>query len=174
MDQLIETFHIDAKMMLAQAVNFFVVLTVLYYFAIKPLTRNMQERSNEIEKGLQDAKMSEDSLRRAKEDYRKTIKDARKEADLIVREAAKESDLKRQKAVGDAKGDIEAIIKREKESVLKERELIIEDIKEKTSEFVSLATEKVMRNEMDKKRNEAVLKEALESMDLYKRTAPNR
>ncbi len=172
MDQLIETFHIDAKMMLAQAVNFFVVLTILYYFAIKPLTRNIDERKSEIEKGLEDAERSADSLRRAKEDYQKTIKEARVEADVIVRKAVDEADLKRKGAIEDAKDDIEEIIKKEKEILAKERELIIEDIKERMAEFVTVAAERIVRNEISEKRNEAILKEALESVDVYKKTDP--
>ncbi len=174
MDLLIGTFHIDSGLILAQVFNFFLVLTILYYFAIRPLIRNMDERRDEIEKGLDDAKRSEDSLRRAKEDYQKVIKDARKKANDIIEEAVSKGELKKNKAVEDAKEEVEAMIRKEREELLKERELIIENIKEKTAEFVSVAVEKVIRNEMDKKRNEAVIKDVVKEFDAYKRTVPGK
>lgn len=170
MDSLIETFHIDATLILAQIINFVVVLAVLYYFAIKPLTKNMSERSNEIEKGLEDAKKSEESLLKAKEEYQKMIKEARIEASGIIEEAVSKGELKKQQAVKDAEESIENIIKKEKDVLVKEREQIIEDIKEKTADFVLLAVEKILKKEIDEKNNEIVIKEAFNNLDIYKKS----
>ena len=55
MDSLITTFHIDWKIIIAQAINFLIVFLVLYFFAIKPLKKLMAERVDKISKGLTDA-----------------------------------------------------------------------------------------------------------------------
>ena len=39
MDELVKTFHIDWKLIIAQTVNFTIVLGVLWYFAFKPLMK---------------------------------------------------------------------------------------------------------------------------------------
>ena len=62
MDELIKTFYIDWKLLIAQLVNFGIVLWVLYKFAIKPLSKTMDARTEEIEKSLEDAKKIEASL----------------------------------------------------------------------------------------------------------------
>ena len=56
MQSIISTFHIDWKIIIAQAVNFAVVFVVLYIFALKPLNKLMSERSDKIKKGMNDAK----------------------------------------------------------------------------------------------------------------------
>ena len=50
MDSIIETFHLDWKLFLAQVVNFTIVVFVLWRFAFKPLAKNLAERTRTIEK----------------------------------------------------------------------------------------------------------------------------
>ena len=76
MEQIIETFHLDIKLLLAQAINFAIVFAVLYYFVIKPLTKVMAERSRKIEKSLEDAEKVEKRLEQTEEEYNKKILEA--------------------------------------------------------------------------------------------------
>ena len=79
MDSLIETFHIDTKLLLAQAINFAIVFAVLYFFALKPLMKAMGERTEKIEKSLDDAKKVEEKLAKTEEDYSKELSNAKKD-----------------------------------------------------------------------------------------------
>ena len=75
MESIIATFHIDWKIIIAQAVNFGIVFAVLYVYALKPLAKLMEERSQKINKGVIDAKESNELLKKATEEYEKnTIK----------------------------------------------------------------------------------------------------
>ena len=78
MDSLIQTFHIDAKLLAAQAINFAIVFAVLYFFALKPLVKVMQERTKKIEKSVKDAQEVDKRLARAEEDYNIKISEAKK------------------------------------------------------------------------------------------------
>ncbi len=49
MESLIETFHLDIKLIIAQAFNFAIVAFVIYFFALKPIFKLMDKRSNKIE-----------------------------------------------------------------------------------------------------------------------------
>ena len=53
MDSLISTFHIDWHLIVAQLVNFAVVILVLWRFALKPLGKLMDERGQTIAGGLE-------------------------------------------------------------------------------------------------------------------------
>src|ERR1035437_937357 len=86
MDSIISTFHIDWKIIIAQMVNFAVVFVVLYIFALKPLSKLMAERAEKIKGGIDDAKKSDELLKKVTEDYnenniklRKISIDAQKE-----------------------------------------------------------------------------------------------
>jgi F0F1-type ATP synthase membrane subunit b/b' len=45
MEELITTFHIDWKLMIAQIVNFGLVFALLYWLAAKPLSKLMKDRT---------------------------------------------------------------------------------------------------------------------------------
>ncbi len=52
MESIISTFHIDWKIIIAQAVNFAVVFIVLYIFALKPLSKLMAEEVRKFQREL--------------------------------------------------------------------------------------------------------------------------
>ena len=45
MESIISTFHIDWKIIITQMINISIVFFVLYIYAIKPLFKMMEERS---------------------------------------------------------------------------------------------------------------------------------
>ena len=87
MDSLISTFHIDWHLIVAQAINFVVVLLVLYFFALKPLKKLMDERGKTIEGGLENAEKQKALLAEQQIAYEKALADARAEAVAMKKEA---------------------------------------------------------------------------------------
>ena len=65
MQELITTFHIDWKLMIAQIVNFGLVFTLLYWLAAKPLSKLMKDRTKEITDGLDNAKLAKTEVANA-------------------------------------------------------------------------------------------------------------
>src|SRR3990167_11379203 len=86
MDSIISTFHIDWKIIIAQAVNFGIVFVVLYLFALKPLSKLMAERAEKIARGIGDAKSNAVILEKTKQEYEKVLIKARGEAQKIFEE----------------------------------------------------------------------------------------
>ena len=80
MESIISTFHIDWKIIIAQAINFGVVFVVLYIFALKPLSKLMAERSEKIARGMDDAKTNATLLEKTKAEYDEVLVKARAEA----------------------------------------------------------------------------------------------
>src|SRR3989338_8171266 len=75
MQEFINTFHIDWKLMIAQLFNFAIVFLVFYFLAAKPLKKLMKERGEKIENGLLDAKAGAELLQKATLEYEEnTIK----------------------------------------------------------------------------------------------------
>lgn len=56
MHDIFANFHIELKLIIAQFLNFGLVFFVLYRFVIKPIRQHAEQRSDEITKGLNDAK----------------------------------------------------------------------------------------------------------------------
>ena len=87
MEDIIKSFHIDWKLMMAQLINFTIVAWVLWRWALKPLTKVMTKRAEEISKGLQDAKTAAEGLEQLKITKQEMIKEAKHEAAAIHKQA---------------------------------------------------------------------------------------
>src|SRR3989338_10806783 len=99
MENLIDTFHLDLKLFIAQVINFAIVLAVLYWFAFKPLVKIMAERSTKISKSLEDAKLIEQKLAQTKDEFNKTMAEAKKQANAILEKAQEQADVKKSETV---------------------------------------------------------------------------
>ncbi|MBU0613254.1 ATP synthase F0 subunit B, partial [Patescibacteria group bacterium] len=84
MDELVKTFHIDWKLLIAQIINFGIVLGILWYFALKPLMKVMNKRNEDIEQSLKNAEEIEKRLKAAGESKEQMILEAKKESQVIM------------------------------------------------------------------------------------------
>lgn len=164
MDELIKTFHIDVKMIAAQMINFAVVVFVLYKFAYKPLLQKMEERTNEIEKGLKDAKMAQEHLEDAEKKREERINQGKKEARKILEDAQKQADKNREEIVGQAKADAEKVVEHAKKQIQNEKEKVIVDIKKEIGGLVVAATSKIISEKMDDEKDEILVEKAINEM----------
>ena len=103
MEEIIKTFHIDWKLLVAQAVNFAIVVFALYKFAYKPLLKSMNERTAKIEQGLKNAELSQQELAKAETGRKEEIIKAKKEARKIIEEAMEQANENQEKIVASAK-----------------------------------------------------------------------
>ena len=113
MDSIISTFHIDWKIIIAQLINFGVVIGVLYFFALKPLVKLMAERAEKIAKGLDYAKTNESILSKTQEEYDAMISKAKNEAHTLFQNSKKEAEIKKNEMLEKARGEVEMMIVRE-------------------------------------------------------------
>jgi F-type H+-transporting ATPase subunit b len=160
MDSLIEVFHIDAKLLIAQAVNFAIVFFVLYRFALKPLAEVMRERTAKIEKGLEDAKSAAASLSDAKSEYERILSEAKKEASAIIESARDESEKRRQAEVAKTKEEIGAIVSQGKAKLASDKSEMLVEIKAEIADLVAAAAEKVLGEVMDPAKDRELIKRA--------------
>ncbi len=137
MDSIISTFHIDWKIIIAQAVNFAVVFTVLYIFALKPLSKLMKERSEKIQKGIADAKRSDEMLKQVEEEFEKN--------NIKLRQISIETNKELKKELQQLRDENLEVIKADTDKWQKNRLAQMEIdkktlVRESTKEIVSLAT----------------------------------
>lgn len=147
MDSIISTFHIDWKIIIAQAINFGVVFVVLYIFALKPLSKLMAERSERISKGINDAKESSVLLQKAAEEYKQNIIKLRQVAIDSQKELTKELDHLRAKNLEKIKADNNEWNKKRIEQMEIDKKALVESAKSELVTLAMLATKKIMAEE---------------------------
>lgn len=159
MESIINTFHIDLKIIFAQIFNFGVVFVVLYLYALKPLNKLMKERSEKIEKGINDAKSNAEILNNTKAEYEELMAKARKEADKIFQEGKKEVEAKKTLMLEKAKEEVTVMIESGKKNLENEKIKMVAQAKE---EIVSLSVkiaEKILGEKIGESFNDKTMKE---------------
>ena len=149
MESIISTFHIDWKIIIAQAINFAVVFVVLYIFALKPLSKLMAERGEKIAKGIDDAKKSNELLQKAAEEYKEnTIKLQHISIDA-KKELQKDLEKLRAENLDRIKADNEEWTKKKMEQMELDRKALVEEAKKELVSLAMLATEKLIKERDD-------------------------
>ena len=149
MEELITTFHIDWKLMIAQIVNFGLVLGLLYWLAAKPLSELMKNRTKEITDGLDNAKKAElevqnanikkdEIVREAKNSAKQIVATSQVDGKEIVKEAKDKAILEKEEIIKQARLDAEKEKKNSDEQVrIEASKLISEGVKKVVEGYVS-------------------------------------
>lgn len=145
MNEFIETFHIDWKIMLAQVLNFGLVFLALYMLAAKPLGKLIKERGEEIARGLSDAKLNAETLSATKEEYEKALAKARIEANALFESGKKEANEQREKMIASAHSEVAQMIENGKKTIEAEKIKMVNDAKNEVASLVISATEKILQ-----------------------------
>lgn len=144
MESLVSTFHIDWHIIIAQLVNFVVVFVVLYLFALKPLKKLMDERSDKISKGVSDAKENAVIVEKTKKEYAEIVARAKAEANDLFQKGKQETEAKRLEMLESAKSEVNLLILNGRKSLENEKAKIVEEAKKEVVALAVAATEKIL------------------------------
>ena len=145
MSALFSTFGIDWHLLLAQVINFTVLVAVLTWLLYRPVLNMVKERERVIAKGVDDAEEATKLLLRADEEATTRLTKADKEAGGIVEHARHAAANERTRMLKEAEeraahmaSDAEA---RAKETAAK----AFRDTEKEIARLAILAAEKVLR-----------------------------
>lgn len=161
--ELLTKLGIDWKLLVAQIVNFAILLVVLRAFVYKPVLEMLERRSKTIEKGLKDAKESEEKLSNAEKFQDEKIRAAEREVGKILESARQDSEKMSKQIVADAHAQAEEILKRTRLELEEEKVAMMEALRRHVTDLIIAATSKILKREFsdsDQKRlSDALLKE---------------
>ena len=149
MDSIISTFHIDWKIIVAQAINFAVVFVVLYLFALKPLNKLMAERAEKISKGISDAKMSSEILEKTRKESQIILSKTRIESNKIFQDGKKDLEKLKAETMEEIKADTEEWQKNRVKQMEIDKKNLVESVKDEVTKLAMLATEKILSSKKD-------------------------
>jgi len=162
--EVLAKLGIDWKLLIAQAVNFVVLLWVLKRYAYQPILKALEARTKKIEQGLKDAALSQEKLASSVEEEKKVMAAAREEARDILLKAEMSAKERDQRMFEETKGKIDKMITDADTHLAEEKSRLIREAKAELSELVVTATERVLGKVVDAKVDanlvQAVLKQA--------------
>jgi F-type H+-transporting ATPase subunit b len=160
--ELIKVLGLDWKILLAQLINFAVLLFVLFKFAYKPMFKFLDERKDKIEKGIENAEQAEERLKEIEVKEEEVLKNAKVEAAAILDKTRADAEELRKKEIAKTREEIGKIINQEKENMRAEKAEVLRDIRKEVSVLVYSALEKVLEEKVDGRKDEELIKKMLD------------
>ncbi|MFA5644151.1 MAG: F0F1 ATP synthase subunit B [Patescibacteria group bacterium] len=159
--ELLKALGINGKILLAQFINFAVLVFVLWRFAYKPILKFLDDRRKKIEEGVKNSEVAIQKLVEIEEKEKQVIIKAKKEALNIIDEAKDNAEKRGNELIKKAREEASKVILEEKEKFNQEKIDAFKEMKNNLSELVILAVEKVIDEKIDTAKDKKIIKELL-------------
>lgn len=164
MEKILTEFGVQPLLLIAQVVNFLVLLWILNKVLYKPILKVLDERKQKIADSLKNAEQIEKKLAQTEEDRENKLEEAAKEAKKIIDDATKSATEIISEAHQKASSDIEDMMQKGKEGIKLEREQMHQEMREEMAEIVITALEKVTGKVISDKDQKKMVEDTVRKM----------
>jgi len=148
--------------LLGQLITFALLLVLLYFIAYNPIRRMLDERSNRIKEGMDQAEQIKEQMARTEELVKEQLEVARKEGQDILAQAGQMGERLKEEARDEARHEAEMIIARARTEIARESDEAIEELKRQFVDLAITAAEKVISETLDREKHRRLIDEVLE------------
>lgn len=161
--EILTNFGIQPTLLLAQVVNFGIILFLLKKFFYDPITKALEDRKTKIEQSLKNADLVEEKLQKTEEQTSKAIQQATESAKTIIAQAKTEAQRINDQAILEARQTKEETLTQTKIQIEAEKEHMRKQLEKETLVLVTEVVKKVLgRSLKDKEKQELTAKAAAE------------
>lgn len=161
MGQAVEALGLNLPQMIAQVVNFFVLLFILRLVAYKPILKMLDERKQKIAEGLNAAEIARAEAAAAQANIQEQLDVARKDGQEIVANAQNVATRIQTDAREQSAKDREVALDRARAEIQQERDRAIADLRGEFADITVSAAEKVINQSLDRQSHQRVIDETL-------------
>jgi F-type H+-transporting ATPase subunit b len=152
---------ISLPLLLAFVINFIILLVLLGKFLYKPVLKMLDERAQKVKESMEWAESIKRDYEQAKAEVQKQIEKGRQEAQGIIAQAFQTGEALKEEARKEASGQAKAIVEKARLQLEAERDKMVEDLRKEFVSLLILASEKVIRQTLDKEKQSRLIEETL-------------
>jgi len=145
MEQLIEAFGIDVKLITIQIINFVILAGLLTYFLYKPLLKLLNDREEKIKQGITDAEDAAKAKANALAEKQAILSQAQVDAGAIDTRAQAFAKEKEADILKDAEVKASDIVKSAETKSAQLKEQALKESEAEIAKIAILAAEKVLQ-----------------------------
>jgi F-type H+-transporting ATPase subunit b len=164
----LEALGINLGYIVSQIINFTLLAALLYFVAYKPILRMLDERSERIKKGLDDAELASRKAAEMEQVFEQRLAEARKEGQEIIAQATQMSETARQDILETAREESRALVEKAKEEIARERDFAMSELRQQVADLSLTISEKVIGKALDENRQRQLIAEFLEQTEELK------
>ncbi len=159
--ELLNSLGINVKLLIAQIINFLILLIVLYKFAYGPVLKMLDDRTKKIEKGMKDAEASGKKLEEIAATEKGILEEAKLQAKEIVKRSEDAAVTQAEEIVITAKEQTQKMIETATRQIEQEKTKILAEAKSEIANLVMRATEKIIDEKLDSVKDKELIEKSL-------------
>lgn len=141
----------------AQVINFIILLGILAKFAYKPLLKAMEDRRLTIIKDMDTAEHTRLDAEALKKEYSEQLTNARKESSGIVDKANKVAQKTHDEMLIQVQKEKEAMIAAAQDKIEQERQKALADVRQEVIELSTKIASKILEQKLDTPEDKAMV-----------------
>lgn len=149
--------------------NILILFVLLRIFLFKPINKIMDDRTQSIQKDIDDAAKAKEEAESLKQQYADSIGEAKEEAGRILREAHEAAENERAVILNRSHEEADKIVSAAGESIENERRRVIQQAHAQIADLAIEAASKVVSANLDDEKNRKLVDEFLAAEEADKK-----
>ena len=153
--------QINLFWIIVSALNFAILLVLLWRFALKPVSQMLDDRRQRIETGLRDAEQARHDRERAEAERTAALAEARREANEILNRAQRVAQEAHDRELAETRAELERVRQQAVAEIEAEKKRAMVDIRAEVASLALEAAGRVVGESMDGPRQRRLVEEFL-------------
>ena len=163
--EILKDFGVEPILLLAQIVNFVILLYILKRFLYKPILKVLDERKKRIETSMKQSAEIQKKFEEVSQKQQEILDEAKKESTRIIGTAKNEAKILTNQIQTEANTQAEEIMKRNQQSLQLEKQKMISEAKQELIDVVASATERVVERSLTKADKDRLVKKSVAEIE---------
>lgn len=166
--ELFQALGLNVKVLIAQFVNFAILLFILWKFAYQPMMKFLDDRKEKIENGIKNFEEAEARIKEIDVKEKEVLQRAQKQAQALIEKTNDMIEQRKKDMMVKAKEEINAIVQKTKDDLEIEKKITLKHVKEEAAVLVIAVTEKILGNKVDANINKDLVDQAIKDFSKNK------
>lgn len=155
--ELLSKLGIDWRLLIAQLINFAILIFVLYKFVYHPILNLLEKRSAMIAKGIDDAKKSEEVLKNITETEIEKMKETEQKIGKMLLSAKTDAENLKKGILAEAQKQGDDLLKRASLQIAEEKEKMISEAKSEVTNYAFQIAAKILEKEFSQENQQKLV-----------------
>lgn len=151
--------------LIAQIINFVILLAVLKKLAWKPLLQAIEDRKNKIESDLSRAEKEKTVAEQLRAEYQQQLSEARNQAQAIIEKATKLAEQTKEQILDEARAENARLLKAAQEQIAVERDRALAEMRSEVVNLSIAAASKIIGQNLDATANAKLVADFIDKLD---------
>jgi len=152
------------KSLIIQAVNFIILLVLLTKLLYKPLMKKMDERTQAIQKSLDEAQAARAEAQKERDDFAAKIQAAHGEAQAIRAEALKEAAEEQRRLVDAAKAEAARLVTSARQELEQDVRRARQELRQEVADLAIAVSQQLIKKSLNDSEHRRIVDDAIARM----------